>query len=510
VPEHDLPKIGIYCASLPGDDLVFALQSIALNTTWPNFEMIVGTDPGPDDIDHRPMLDELAATYEWFDYIFDADRPMDRRGLGSPSDMLESLYRELCARGCTRFFQVNDDIAVTRHWLHEAEAIMQAMDGVGVVIPHDGLLCNNEGDLAGGFYYFSKQYVEQYHPHATAYIAEPVQCFWLDTEFCLRAAKHGRLRRAPRCCVMHLHRTQLPATTGERKPKRAVNSDSADDAHLFIERMRRERIDPWKYIPGLERHTPAEVLPDLESLRGIEPPDIDYTNAAPDELRPIAPPVPFARAAREHPDLPYFVSFPRTGSHWLRTFLEIYFDRPLLVRSFFPHPIDQPLLIHTHDLDDQVQDARATLYLYRGIVDTVFSQVEYEHGDAAGASWDDVERELQRYMHSLRKWLGDDAPAVRTHIVTYESLLDRPSETLAAVIRFLGGDVDHERIERLWAACDRHLVAERTAHDAKVIARGPRREDRRALFRYRHGARILDTIRDDARLARHLDPALLT
>ena len=34
------------------------------------------------------------------------------------------------------------------------------------------------------------------------------------------------------------------------------------------------------------------------------------------------------------PEFPYLISFPRTGSHWLRMLMELYFDRPSLTLLF--------------------------------------------------------------------------------------------------------------------------------------------------------------------------------
>ena len=38
--------------------------------------------------------------------------------------------------------------------------------------------------------------------------------------------------------------------------------------------------------------------------------------------------------AYEDITFPFLVSFPRTGSHWLRMLMELYFDKPSLTRSF--------------------------------------------------------------------------------------------------------------------------------------------------------------------------------
>jgi hypothetical protein len=37
----------------------------------------------------------------------------------------------------------------------------------------------------------------------------------------------------------------------------------------------------------------------------------------------------------DNPDFPYLVSFSRTGSHWLRMVMELYFEKPSLVRVLF-------------------------------------------------------------------------------------------------------------------------------------------------------------------------------
>ena len=71
-----------------------------------------------------------------------------------------------------------------------------------------------------------------------------------------------------------------------------------------------------------------------------------------------------AREFAEDPNSPWLVSFPRTGSHWLRMMLERYSARPLLPRSFFDHDSTDYLLNHTHDLDFSCT-VRRVIYLYR-------------------------------------------------------------------------------------------------------------------------------------------------
>ena len=80
------------------------------------------------------------------------------------------------------------------------------------------------------------------------------------------------------------------------------------------------------------------------------------------------------RKFEDNPDNPYLVSFPRTGSHWLRMVMERYFGRPSLVRVFYYPERNDFLTLHTHDLELDVQ-RRNVIYLYRDPVETVFSQM---------------------------------------------------------------------------------------------------------------------------------------
>lgn len=208
--------------------------------------------------------------------------------------------------------------------------------------------------------------------------------------------------------------------------------------------------------------------------------------------------------------VPYLVSFPRTGSHWLRSFLELYFDRPLLTRSFYEHASRDFLLHHSHDLENEIKDRRDVIYLYRSVVSTVFSQLTYHYGpDAPHLPEEPILATAHQYRRHLRKWLLRQDVASRKHVVTYESLLDSPVETLAGVIGFLGGETDEDRIIELWPTITHESVKQRAAHDPKVVASDSETHLRRELFRYRWGRRVIAAFTADAELAAAMDPALL-
>jgi hypothetical protein len=215
----------------------------------------------------------------------------------------------------------------------------------------------------------------------------------------------------------------------------------------------------------------------------------------------------------DFPGLPLLVSFPRTGSHWLRVFLERWFDRPLMTRSFFEHASSDYLLSHTHALDDAfdaVARERPVVYLHRSVLPTVFSELTYRHGEAGcDQAWAEVAGVADAYREHLAKWLGADAPAADRCVVAYEQLLDEPMPALDRVVRFLGGSLDESGAEQMWASCTHDLVAERTTHDPRVVARDRDLQQRRDVFRYRFGRRILERFETDRRLNGVLDPRLI-
>ncbi len=211
------------------------------------------------------------------------------------------------------------------------------------------------------------------------------------------------------------------------------------------------------------------------------------------------------------PDLPYLISFPRTGSHWLRFFLELYFDRPLLTRWFFPHESEDFLLLHRHDRDGrEITDRRDTLYLYRSIVNTIFSEATYLHQHRApDLVWAEIAEIARLYREHLRKWLLREDVARRRSVIAYEWLLDRPFNVLPEVIRFFGAEPDTGRIAEIWPQVTHASVESRTGHEPRVIAADRAVQLRRDVFRYRFSERILDLFREDDELLETVDRRLL-
>jgi len=112
---------------------------------------------------------------------------------------------------------------------------------------------------------------------------------------------------------------------------------------------------------------------------------------------------------KEHaykPDMTWLISYPRTGSHWLRMMLELYTGRCLLHRTFFHPDGGEPLLMHEHDrTGDMKHDPKKVLFLYRNPVDTVFSLANYWMVPGIEQKESEALRYTEDYMIHLRKWL---------------------------------------------------------------------------------------------------------
>lgn len=165
------------------------------------------------------------------------------------------------------------------------------------------------------------------------------------------------------------------------------------------------------------------------------------------------------------PDSMALVSFPRTGSHWLCMMLEVYFERPCLVRTFFFPRGDSFLLYHTHDMYLDFVHPRV-IYLWRSPVDTIYSQLRYE-GEPINE--ESVVRWTQRYAEHLLKWVLTESFTKEKLIVMYDRILQNPLEEIGKVIRFLGGAPILEKIEEICATFDKSVTAKKVVHDPKVI-----------------------------------------
>jgi len=180
------------------------------------------------------------------------------------------------------------------------------------------------------------------------------------------------------------------------------------------------------------------------------------------------------------PDFPFLISFPRTGSHWLRMLMELYFEKPSLVRVFYYKDNDNYLCYHHHDEDLKLVDKKNVIYLYRDPVDTVYSQLMYYKEDLSDTNRVDEWSTL--YAKHLRKWLYEVDCDKKT-VLTYEGLKSNMVSEFGKIVEHFEGSIDADRITAVAERVSKSSLKEKTAHDKQVVNLNSNYENDREKFR---------------------------
>ena len=185
---------------------------------------------------------------------------------------------------------------------------------------------------------------------------------------------------------------------------------------------------------------------------------------------------------------PALVSFPRTGSHWLRMLVELTTGCPSLKRQFFYYTASRFTFWHTHD-DDLSFQRKRVVYLYRDPINTTFSQLQY-----AGADLQNRETVLKcsdQYLRHLQKWLEADSPAREKLVISYQDLAKEPEPTVEKVVKFLGMEWRAERCRDAVQRVTKEVVRLKTQlSDEKVVSIKQDYAAARNNFRKLHGPAI--------------------
>ncbi|MBD1936509.1 sulfotransferase domain-containing protein [Microcoleus sp. FACHB-68] len=176
----------------------------------------------------------------------------------------------------------------------------------------------------------------------------------------------------------------------------------------------------------------------------------------------------FIKKFVDDPNFPFLVSFPRTGSHWLRMVMELYFEKPSLVRVFYYKDCQDYLTLHTHDMNLDIY-RKNVIYLYREPAPTVYSQMMYEKEDT---------RDLERvkywstlYGKHLAKWLIEETETEKKTIMRYENLLKDMATEFSKVTEHFEMQIDADKLQRATEKVSKEEVKKKTAHDPQVINR---------------------------------------
>ena len=180
-------------------------------------------------------------------------------------------------------------------------------------------------------------------------------------------------------------------------------------------------------------------------------------------------------------DHPLFISYPRTGAHWINAVIELYFDRPRLpeVRATFLDPErDDWAWYHDHDtiafseLLIKNHSNKGVLYLYRNPVDTLYSWIIYQYNQGVSLNFLPPKRlrELvvatsEQYRDHLTKWLLNSKDTTVVPI-RYEDFVKDPVTAFGGIMKYWEKEnlvLDEERVEACFAVANpKALSARRT------------------------------------------------
>ena len=181
-----------------------------------------------------------------------------------------------------------------------------------------------------------------------------------------------------------------------------------------------------------------------------------------------------------NPEFPWLVSFPRTGSHWLRMIMELYFEKPALVRAFYYFEAKDFTCIHTHDIDLSLKNVKNVIYLYREPDVTIFSQMKYYDEDLNDKNR--VKYWAQLYGSHLSKWLIEEKFTKTKAIIKYERLKNDFYNEFRLITDFFGQTLDLNKLEKAKNKVSKKEVKLHTKHDEKVVTLSNDYEKERALF----------------------------
>lgn len=195
-----------------------------------------------------------------------------------------------------------------------------------------------------------------------------------------------------------------------------------------------------------------------------------------------------------NPDFPWLISFPRTGSHWLRMIMELYFEKPSLVRIFYPELYKNAkefTCYHQHDkeLKDKPKNV---IYLYREPAPTIYSQMKYEKEDILDENrikyWADL------YGKHLSKWLIEENFTIKKTIITYEEMQKNIMKEFKKVCDFFGEEIIESKLNKILPMVNKTELKKKTTHDQQVVNLNSIYQEQRNTFIETNSNLIMDII----------------
>lgn len=192
-----------------------------------------------------------------------------------------------------------------------------------------------------------------------------------------------------------------------------------------------------------------------------------------------------------NPDFPYLVSFSRTGSHWLRMIMELYFGKPALVRIFYFKDANDFTCYHTHDMELALE-RKNVIYLYRNPVETVYSQLRYYKEDTDDPMlrhhWVDL------YVRHLAKWLVRENFTNKKTVIYYEGMRSNMHGEFAKVCAHFDHPLNETKLDEVLDKVSKSELKQKTTHDKQVVNLSDEYREARLDFVNKYTEEIFDYV----------------
>ena len=197
-----------------------------------------------------------------------------------------------------------------------------------------------------------------------------------------------------------------------------------------------------------------------------------------------------------NPDNTFLITYGRSGSHWLRMLMELYFGQPGLVRAFFYPQRSNYTHYFTHDSRLLIQKHRNIIYLYRNPVDTIFSELMAFDHPPDKFTRDQVAEKTARYSRHIQKWLCDETFTTKKTVVSYDRLLADTEAEFAKVCHHFEENLDTEKFRQIAVYATKAETRNRgQPSDRKWLARDDKLyENHRSLFRDDYATEVWENL----------------
>jgi len=167
-----------------------------------------------------------------------------------------------------------------------------------------------------------------------------------------------------------------------------------------------------------------------------------------------------------NPDFPYLISFPRTGSHWLRMLMELYLQKPSLVRYFYIENAKEFSCFHDHDLNLKTK-RKNIIYLYRNPVETIYSQLVNQKQDINNKIL--IKYWSTLYGLHLEKWLVSEKYSDLKTIITYEGLKNNINHEFKKICKHFNITFDETKLNLAKEQVSKKDLKNKTHFQPQVI-----------------------------------------